>query len=71
MPKQIVAVALVTHDELALLGPTFSRAYPVDEAPCFGELLAAIDNADRVIWRQRDEAQSRRLEYAASEAIRA
>ena len=26
MPKQIVAVALVTHDELALLGPTFSRA---------------------------------------------
>lgn len=52
--KPIVALALVTQEELASLGPLFSRAYPVDEVPCFGELLHAIDLADRQIWQERD-----------------
>jgi hypothetical protein len=56
MHKQIVAVALLTGEELALLGSSFTRAYPVSEAPCYGALLAAIDDADRDLWRQRDEA---------------
>ena len=55
-PK-IVAVALVTQEELRLLGPAFDRAYPVDETPCFGELLAAIDAADREVWLDRDRAE--------------
>ena len=50
----IIAVALVTREELELLGPSFNRAYPVNEAPCFGELLLAIDEADRDLWRARD-----------------
>ncbi len=52
--KRIVALCLVTQLELELLGPSFHRAFPVDEVPCFGELLKAIDEADRKIWRKRD-----------------
>lgn len=56
MSKQIIALALVTQEELELLGPQFARAYPIDQAPCFGELLQAIDVADRELWRARDQA---------------
>ncbi len=51
---RIVAIALVTQPELELLGPSFIRAYPVDQTPCFGELLQAIDDADREVWRERE-----------------
>ena len=47
MDQMIVAAALLTSEELGLLGATFSRAYPVSEVPCFGELLAVIDEVDR------------------------
>ena len=56
--REIVAVALVTREELALLGPAFSRAYPVDQTPCFGAMLHAIDLADRHIWQERDRAEA-------------
>ncbi len=52
--KRIVALCLVTQPELELLGPSFYRAFPIDEVPCFGALLEAIDEADRKIWRERD-----------------
>ena len=57
--ERIVAVGLLTDADLTRLGPQFSRAYPVDEVPCFGELLHAIDQADRVLWRQRDLVDER------------
>lgn len=47
MTERIVAVGLLTRHELQLLGPTFDRAWPVEEAPAFNELLKAIDEADR------------------------
>jgi hypothetical protein len=50
----IVAVALLTQPELDALGPSFSRAWPVDQTPCFSGLLQAIDEADRQLWRERD-----------------
>lgn len=54
-PKpKIVAVGLLTRDDLHRLGPSFTRAWPVDETPCFGDLLLAIDEADRELWRSRD-----------------
>lgn len=59
---RIAAVALVTERELQLLGVGFSRAWPVDETPCFQGLLEAIDEADRQIWRARDA--ERRQEMA-------
>jgi hypothetical protein len=33
----------------------FSRAWPVDDTPCFSQLLQAIDEADRENWRERDK----------------
>ena len=59
---RIAAVALVTERALQLLGVGFSRAWPVDESPCFQGLLEAIDEADRQIWRARDA--ERRQEVA-------
>ena len=49
MSNQIVAVGLLTRRELQLLGPTFDRIWPVEEAPHFHELLRAIDEADRAL----------------------
>jgi len=47
MQERIVAVGLLTQQDLNLLGPTFERAWPVEEVPAFNELLRAIDEADR------------------------
>jgi hypothetical protein len=52
--QAIDAVALLTRSELTSLDPAFERAWPVEKAPCFGELLAAIDDADRSFWRRED-----------------
>lgn len=45
--EQIVAVGLLTRNDVRLLGPSFERLWPVEEAPHFGALLQAIDEADR------------------------
>ena len=55
MSERIVAVGLLTRRDLEVLGPTFDRIWPVEEAPHFNELLRAIDDAD-----QRLQQQSRR-----------
>lgn len=44
---RIVAIGLLTRRDLDLLGPTFDRAWPVEETRDFNELLIAIDDADR------------------------
>ena len=49
---RIVAVALLTQRELDVLGPSFARAWPVDETPCFHGLLRAIDEADLQLNRE-------------------
>jgi hypothetical protein len=60
-PERIVAVGLLTQRDVNLLGLTFERLWPVEEAPSFEELLRAIDEADRKLG-QRDED---RLQAAA------
>ena len=53
MPKdRIVAVALLTESDLTVLGPTFTRAWPVEDAPVFGQLLREIDKADIELGRR-------------------
>jgi len=48
MHERIVAVGLLTQQDMNLLGPTFDRAWPVENAPSsFAELLQAIDRAER------------------------
>jgi hypothetical protein len=46
MSEKIVAVGLLTKRDLKVLGPTFDRIWPVEDAPHFHELLRAIDEAD-------------------------
>jgi hypothetical protein len=53
--KQIVAVGLLTQRDLDILGPAFTRLWPVEETPCFSELIRAIDEADREIRQERDQ----------------
>ena len=43
----IVAIGLLTQRDLDLLGRGFDRAFPVDPAPCFDDLLRAIDAAEQ------------------------
>ena len=51
--ERIVAVGLLTRRDMNVLGPTFDRAWPVEEAPSFGELLRAIDEADRKLGDEK------------------
>jgi hypothetical protein len=47
MQERIVAIGLLTKRDLSLLGPTFDRVWPVEQAPAFNELLRAIDQTDQ------------------------
>ena len=58
LDQKIVAVGLLTQRDLKLLGPTFDRAWSVDETPCFSELLRAIDEADREFRRSKAQLQA-------------
>lgn len=49
--ERIIAIGLLTRRDLSLLGPTFSRVWPVEQAPQFSELLRAIDKADEELGR--------------------
>ena len=54
---RIIAVGLLTARDVQLLGPTFDQAWPVEDTPCFSQLLQAIDEADLDLQRER-RAQS-------------
>ena len=47
----IIAIGLLTQRDLTQLGPTFTRLWPVEDAPGFAELLTAIDRADDQVRR--------------------
>jgi hypothetical protein len=49
---RIIAVGLLTQRDVKLLGPTFERLWPVEEAPSFASLLRAIDEADAELKRR-------------------
>lgn len=53
---RIVAVGLLTRNDVRLLGPSFDRLWPVEDAPCFSGLLQAIDKADRQIRQQGEQS---------------
>lgn len=57
MQERIVAVGLLTKHDLRALGPTFDRIWAVEEAPSFGELLRAIDEADERLSKGRAEPE--------------
>ena len=43
---RIVAIGLLTDDDLSRLGDAFTRLWPVEDSACFKDLLAAIDEAE-------------------------
>jgi hypothetical protein len=56
--ERIVAVGLLTQREVELLGHGFSRIWPLDDSPCFDELLKAIDEAERALRSEIEEQPS-------------
>ena len=68
MERHIVAIGLLTEEEVSLLGDSFTRLWPVDDAPKFEELLEAIDEAERALAEKRGLAEARRPEVNAGPA---
>ena len=56
--ERIVAIGLLTLNDLERLGETFDRLWPVDKGTDFSELLQAIDEADER-FRQEVKAEIR------------
>jgi len=57
--ERVVAVGLLTQRDLDVLGQEFTRLWPVDETPCFNDLLKAIDEADEELRRSASKARPR------------
>ena len=57
-PRRIVAVGLLTQRDVDVLGHGFSRLWPVDETPCFTELLQAIDDADQELRAEHQQSEA-------------
>ena len=53
--QRIIAVGLLTARDLEVLGQEFTRIFPIDEKPCFAQLLSAIDEADRQLQESAGE----------------
>jgi hypothetical protein len=51
---RIVAVSLLTQSELDRYGSGLKKVFPIQETPCFTELLRLIDEADREHWLEQD-----------------
>ena len=47
--RQIVAIGLLTQQDLEMLGHGFDRAFPLRDDLVFEDLLRAIDEADRAL----------------------
>jgi hypothetical protein len=54
--ERIVAIGLLTEQDLDILGTGFRRAFRVDDTPCFDELLAASDAAEKRAEELRAES---------------
>lgn len=54
--ERIIAVGLLTQRDVNLLGPTFERLWPIEEAPSFADLLRTIDEVDRKLAAGEPEA---------------
>ena len=50
--ERIVAVGLLTQRDVELLGHGFSRLWPLDDSPCFADLVKRIDEADEQLRRE-------------------
>ena len=58
--ERIVAIGLLTQNDGQLLGPSFDRAWPIEEVPAFPDLLQAVDK-QTLGWPQ--SVSSRNLHF--------
>ena len=54
--ERIVAVGLLTQHDLSLLGHSFTRLWPVEDARCFEGLIEAIDQAERELEESKERS---------------
>ena len=47
MHRDIVAVGLLRQRNLDRLGNSLEHVWPIDQTPCFGAILHAIDEAEK------------------------
>lgn len=67
--ERIVAIGFLTQSNLDRLGKSLQGVWRVDETPCFGALLHAIDEADREVWRERDREQAAKRKAEGSAGL--
>jgi len=69
-PDRIVAIGLLTQRDVFALGHDLSRVYAINETPCFGALLGAIDDADRAFQRAHDAKQAMTISTGSAATFR-
>jgi len=57
---RIVAVGLLTQNQVDRYGRALKKVFPIQDTPCFTELLRLIDEADREHWRAEDRQEALR-----------
>ena len=50
--ERIVAIGLLTENDVQRLGDTFRRLWPIDQETDYSEILRAIDEAEELRRRQ-------------------
>ena len=63
----IVAIALLTQEDLSTLGGSFQRAYPVDNVRGFDDLLRQLDGLDQSMTRTTSLEQT--SEYVTTGSV--
>ena len=57
--QRIIALGLLTKDDLGRLGDTFTRLWPVGAAHCFDEILEAIDEAEKKLSMHPEKSRAK------------
>lgn len=68
---RIVAVGLLRQKDIDRLGLKFTTLWPVQDTPCFGSLLDAIDQADREYRQDADRSRCLGESHPQTPIIRA
>ena len=57
--ERVIAVGLLAQKDLNVLGPSFKRAWPLEDVSCFSALMQAIDEAERELRRAQHQEGGR------------
>jgi hypothetical protein len=60
--EQRIVIRWRTRGQSEALTPALDRAYPIEERPCFDEVLKAIDESERQVWGDGEPAADDKLD---------